>query len=309
MKVWRGRIDEWGHLEPPGSALSIGVFDGVHRGHRHVLEQLVDLARQHEFVVAVLTFDIHPLELVAPNRAPRLLTTLGQRLSAFESLGVDLVGILPFAEVRQMTPDVFAERVLGDHLRARLVAVGADFRYGMDRTGSVATLTRAGEKLGFEVAEVDLLTEHDGILSSTRVRRLVTAGEVEDAAAVLGRPFQLEGTVVEGDGRGRTLGYPTANLAVEPRMVIPGHGVYAGWAEIGGGRWKAAINVGVRPTFDGSVPTIEAYLLDFRGDLYGRALKLDFVARLRDEIRFPSVDELVERIGRDVAETKKVLDG
>lgn len=163
--------------------------------------------------------------------------------------------------------------------------------------------------MGFEVAEVDLLTEHDGILSSTRVRRLVTAGEVEDAAAVLGRPFQLEGTVVEGDGRGRTLGYPTANLAVEPRMVIPGHGVYAGWAEIGGGRWKAAINVGVRPTFDGSVPTIEAYLLDFRGDLYGRALKLDFVARLRDEIRFPSVDELVERIGRDVAETKKVLDG
>lgn len=309
MKVWRGRIDEWGHLEPPGSALSIGVFDGVHRGHRHVLEQLVDLARQHDFVVAVLTFDIHPLELVAPNRAPRLLTTLGQRLSAFESLGVDLVGILPFAEVRQMTPDVFAERVLGDHLRARLVAVGADFRYGIDRTGSVATLTRAGEKLGFEVAEVDLLTEHDGILSSTRVRRLVTAGEVEDAAAVLGRPFQLEGTVVEGDGRGRTLGYPTANLAVEPRMVIPGHGVYAGWAEIGGGRWKAAINVGVRPTFDGSVPTIEAYLLDFRGDLYGRALKLDFVARLRDEIRFPSVDELVERIGRDVAETKKVLDG
>ena len=309
MKVWQGGIDEWGHTEPPGSAVSIGVFDGVHRGHQHVLHQLVELARRHGFVVAVLTFDIHPLDLVAPDRAPRLLTTLGQRLSVFEHLGVDLVGILRFAEVRQMTPDVFAKRVLGEHLLARLVAVGADFRYGMDRTGSVATLARSGEVLGFEVAEVDLLTEHDGILSSTRVRRLVTAGEVEEAAAVLGRPFQLVGTVVLGDGRGRTLGYPTANLEVEARMVTPGHGVYAGWAEVGGGRWKAAVNVGVRPTFDGHDVTIEAHLLDFSEDLYGQEMRLDFVARLRDEIRFPSVEKLVERIEQDVAETRKVLDG
>jgi len=291
------------------SVVTIGAFDGVHRGHQHVLHQLVELARRHGFVVAVLTFDIHPLDLVAPDRAPRLLTSLGQRLSVFEHLGVDLVGILRFAEVRQMTPDVFAKRVLGEHLLARLVAVGADFRYGMDRTGSVATLARSGEVLGFEVAEVDLLTEHDGILSSTRVRRLVTAGEVEEAAAVLGRPFQLVGTVVLGDGRGRTLGYPTANLEVEARMVTPGHGVYAGWAEVGGGRWKAAINVGVRPTFDGQDVTIEAHLLDFSEDLYGQEMRLDFVARLRDEIRFPSVEKLVERIEQDVAETRKVLDG
>ena len=284
------------------------MFDGVHRGHRSVLEALVDEAERRHLAAAVLTFDPHPLEVVAPERAPRLLSTVGQRIDAFGDLGIEITGVLPFEVVRRLPPDVFAIEVLGRRLSAGLVTIGEGFRFGLDRKGDAETLRAAGERAGYSVEVVPLLDVEDAPISSSRIRRELDRGSVESAAALLGRPFELRGIVVEGDGRGRTIGIPTANLAIDRRMAIPAHGVYAAWAAVGDAIHPAVVNIGVRPTFDGATTTVEAHLLDGEHELYGRQIGLCFVARLRAEQRFDGIDALVEQIHDDIERAAAVLD-
>lgn len=298
----------WKLARNVATAVAIGVFDGVHRGHRSVLEPLVKLADDRGLATATLTFDPHPLEVVAPERAPKLLSTVGQRIAALASVGAEIVGVLPFEQIRQMEPEVFARDVLVERLQARLVAVGADFRFGRDRAGDVDTLRRVGEAHGYEVMAVDLVDDSGHApISSTRIRTLLADGEVESAATLLGHPFELCGIVVEGDKRGRTIGFPTANLAVDERMAVPAHGVYAAWAAVHDVVHPAVVNIGVRPTFDGVRRSIEAHLLDFDGDLYGRGMALRFVTRLRGEQRFESIDALVAQITADVESGRRAL--
>ncbi len=307
MTVLRGDPTRW-RLDDASSAVTIGVYDGVHRGHQAVLR---DLESRADEVGArrrvVLTFDPHPLAVVAPERAPKLLTTLDRRIEILESLGVDVVGVLPFRQIRQMHPDEFIQRVLVDALHARLVVVGTNFRFGLDREGDVATLRRVGATLGFDVDAVELLRGDGATLSSSAIRAMLARGDVRHAAEALGRPHEVAGRVVAGDRRGRQIGFPTANLAVPTELMIPADGVYAVWAEVSGGRHRAVVNIGTRPTFDGGDRVVEAHLLDFDQDLYGLDMRLEFVDRLRDERRFAGIDELVGQIRHDIQAAEERL--
>lgn len=306
MKVLRGDAATW-ETPPEGSVVTIGVYDGVHRGHRRVLERVVARAEEIGARAVVLTFDPHPLALIAPQRAPRLLTTLEQRLELFGQLGLELAAVLTFDEgTRNLRPEAFVEQVLVRGLAARLVAVGEDFRFGRDRAGDVEILSELGERHGFAVEPVSLVEVGGEALSSTAIRRAIAAGDVAEAARALGRCPSLRGIVVRGDARGQELGFPTANLEVSPDVVIPARGIYAGWARAGEEEHPAAISVGVRPTFaDGEAEVVEAYLLDFEADLYGRELDIGLCERLRDELRFDSVAKLVEQMHRDVEEVRR----
>lgn len=309
MRVLTGDPGDW-EIAKERSVVAIGVFDGVHRGHQAVLDDLVSLGERTNgpgTVRGVLTFDPHPLAVVAPDRAPRLLGTIHQRLSQLEAHGVDVVGVLPFTRIRSMEPDEFIKSVLVDALAARAVAVGADFRFGMNRAGDVATLVAAGERWGFLVDAVPLLSEHDSQLSSTRIRVLISEGNVEEAAELLGRPYAIEGPVVRGDGRGTTIGIPTANVNYEPTIVLPETGVYAGYAILEQGRVPAVTNVGIRPTFDGRSVTVEAHLIDWAGDLYGRVIEVELTHRLRAEQKFAGIENLVAQIHTDIAAARDVL--
>ncbi len=309
MRVLRGDYDDW---VPPegGVALAIGVFDGVHRGHQAVLARLARRAVEvGGLPTGVLTFDRHPLHVVAPERAPRLLTSLDHRIELLAAAGVDVVGVLPFDErTRGLTPEDFAADVLVGAMGASLVAVGSDFRFGKDRAGDVDELREHGLGLGYYVEEVPLLGDGAPV-TSTRIRALIGGGDVAAAAADLGRPFELRGEVVEGAARGKSIGFPTANLAIDAELLLPGRGVYAAWAIAGGTAHPAVVNVGVRPTFGGDREVVEAHLLDYEGDLYGRELRLRFVARIRDEMKFGGVDDLVAQIGRDVEAGRSALSG
>jgi riboflavin kinase/FMN adenylyltransferase len=308
MRVLRGDPASWAATTPDGSAVSIGVFDGVHRGHRVVLADLADRARQSGGLDrVVITFDEHPLRVVAPEAAPNLLTSEEQRLELFEQLGIDVVALLPFRQVRDFTPDEFIKKVLVEAFHARIVAVGSDFRFGRDRVGDVALLRKAGDVNGFEVDTVQLLSEGGHPLSSTEIRIMIAAGRVENAGEALGRPFELRGRVVPGDGRGQAIGIPTANLDVDPQLVIPGRGVYAAWVPRGGTRYAAAVNVGIRPTFGGEREIVEVHLLDFTGDLYGEELSVHFQSRVRDEQNFESVEALVAQLDQDLEEVRQRL--
>lgn len=304
MRVLRGSPSGWAPSEHR-QAVSIGVFDGVHRGHQRVIKDVRAMADAEDIGVAVLTFDPHPAAIVSPERAPKLLATIEQRIEWLDELGVDVVGVLPFEEVRSMSPAEFVDQVLVTTLHAAVVAVGADFRFGRDRAGDVGTLVASG---AFQVDIVDLLTAGNAPVSSTKIRRHVAAGEVGQAADDLARPFTLRAVVVEGDRRGRSLGFPTANLFPDDGLLIPAHGVYAGRAVVEGRHHPCVINVGVRPTFGGGASTVvEAHLLDGDHDLYGVTIDLEFVARLREERRFDSVDELRTQISADVAAGRAIL--
>lgn len=309
MKVWRGDPQVWGPAPDQGSAITIGVFDGVHRGHQAVLADVEARAEELEAARVAITFDVHPLTVVAPSRAPKLLTTVEQRIEVFEALGIDLVGVLPFESVRSASPEAFVSKVLIGAFDARLVVVGSDFRYGLDRAGDVYTLRKAGAGYGFEVDDVELLEEDGGPISSTTIRRLVTDGDVRGAADLLGRPFEMRGEVVEGDHRGRRIGFPTANVIPSAPMALPRHGVYAALVMAAGGLHEAVVNVGVRPTFGGATEVVEAHLLDFDGDLYGDVIHMQLTDRLRDEMRFNGVDALVAQITADVVRARELLAG
>lgn len=298
-----------------GTAVTIGFYDGVHLGHRHVLSLLEREAKERGLATAVVTFDRHPATVVRPASAPALLTDLDQRLELIAGCGIDLALVIPFdAERANESAEDFVNEVLVKDLRARLVVVGEDFHFGHGRKGNVALLRELGAHHGFEVLPVALTGDAAGAASSTRIRQLVAAGDVQDAAALLGRPHEVRGTVVRGDGRGGALlGFPTANLAVSSDIALPALGIYAGTYERpDGGRHRAAISVGRRPTFYGEDaaqrPLVEAYLIDFEGDLYDEPARVSFVAKLRDERRFEAVEDLVAQMRRDIEETKVVLD-
>jgi riboflavin kinase/FMN adenylyltransferase len=279
--------------------LAVGEFDGVHIGHREVIRD----------ADSVLTFEPHPRTVVAPESAPKLLTTLEQKADLIAALGVRELIVIPFdGTFAAQTAQEFIDHVLVEHLQAQHVSVGENFRFGHRARGDAALLASQD---AFET-RVAALVELDGeIVSSTHIRGLVATGEVAEAARALGAPFGMRGIVAHGDKRGRTLGFPTANLVPDPRLAVPDHGIYACRASVPGmGEWTAAVSIGVRPTFvTGRGLLVEAYLLDFEGDLYGRELRLDFLARLRGERRFDSVNALVEQMHRDVAETARIAAG
>jgi riboflavin kinase / FMN adenylyltransferase len=281
--------------EPRPRHLAVGEFDGVHLGHRVVIDG----------ADSVLTFEPHPRAVIAPHAAPKRLTPLPRKAELVERLGVEELVIIPFDEAfARRSAEEFVDTVLVDALGARRVSVGENFRFGHKVAGDAALL--AADRR-FETRVVPLVEAAGEVVSSSHIRGLIAAGDVADAARFLGDPFQLRGEVVRGDRRGRSLGFPTANLVPDEEAVYPGHGVYAGRSSVPGlGSRLAAINVGVRPTFDtGRGVLVEAYLLDFDGDLYGTELRLDFIARLRGERRFETVDALVEQMGRDVEDARR----
>ena len=279
--------------------VAVGEFDGVHLGHREVMRG----------ADTVLTFEPHPRAVVAPDKAPKLITSLAAKADLIAGLGVQELVVIPFdGAFASQSPQGFIDDVLVGQLRAERVSVGENFRFGHRAKGDVARL-RAADAFTTRVVE---LVEVDGeVISSSHIRGLIGAGDVERAGACLGSPFQLRGTVAHGDKRGRTLGFPTANLVPDPALVCPGNGVYACRAAVeldGEWRWwPAATNVGVRPTFvTGRGLLVEAFLLGFEGDLYGRELRLVFLSRLRGELRFDSVEALIEQMERDVDDTRRI---
>ena len=308
MKVLRGDPLEWETSTGRGSAVSIGVFDGVHRGHQEVLADLTAQAAELGGLdKAVLTFDPHPRAILEPDAPAHLLATVEQRLEWLELAGMDIVGVLPFPAVRDMQPHFFIRRVLTEALSARVVVVGVDFRFGVGRSGNVDTLWSAGQELGFAVDGVPLLSEALSPLSSSRIRHLVKDGEVAAAAELLGRPFTMRGVVVRGDGRGRTIGVPTANMAVAENLVLPARGVYASQVTVSGGVFPAVTNVGIRPTFDGEKVTVESHLLDVEQDMYGMTIDVAFLRRLRDEQRFDGVEALLAQIQADIVAARSAM--
>lgn len=294
-----------------GSALTIGAYDGVHLGHQHVLAALRHIAVERDLEFVVVTFDRHPLSLLRPDDAPLQLTDLSTKLELLAACGVQTTCVVPFTTERaDESAEQFIDELLIGQLRVATIMVGENFRFGHDRRGDVAMLTAAGLDHGFTVTGLPLRDDDDGVISSTRIRGLVADGDVEGAARLLGRPFSVVGTVAHGDGRGGPeLGFPTANLHLEPGLAQPGDGIYAAWAHLeDGSRSMAAVSIGRRPTFyDDAAPLIEAHLLEFSGDLYGQTLKLSFIARLRGEERYDTVDALIAQIAIDVDNTRIAL--
>lgn len=296
-----GPPSDWPEASSP-SAVTCGVFDGVHLGHRSLLAHL-----DPSLLTTVLTFEPHPVEVLVPGTHPRLLTTVAERIDLLSRHGVRQVGVLNLADIRHLAPEEFVTEVLVDRLHAAQVVVGADYRFGHDRAGDAALLERMGAELGFQTVVAPLLEEGDGVLSSTRIRNLVAEGRPDEAADALGSLFRITGTVVPGDRRGRELGFPTANIEPPARKVIPADGVYAGYAVVGESRLPAAVNVGVRPTFGENHRLIEAFILDFEGDLYGETVAVEFAHWLRPEARFDSVDDLVVQMNADVERTRALV--
>jgi riboflavin kinase/FMN adenylyltransferase len=296
---------------PPGErSLALGSFDGVHRGHYLVIERAMQVARERGLASTVVTFHPHPMAVLRPELAPHELSSLARRTELVSDLGPDEMVVLRFTHAFSMIDaERFASEVLHEGLGARHVTVGENFRYGHRAQGSLETLREAGARLGFGVTAVPLLELHGGPASSSRIRSLIAEGDVETAGELLGRPAWVEGTIVRGDGRGRGLGFPTANLELLPRSALPGRGVYAGRARVQGAWHVAATNVGYNPTFTDERHSVrvEAHLLDFDRDVYGEHILVEFTHRLRDEERFGTVDDLIEQLHRDVRETRRLV--
>ncbi|HEY4027305.1 MAG TPA: riboflavin biosynthesis protein RibF [Candidatus Dormibacteraeota bacterium] len=289
------------------TALAVGSFDGVHLGHCAVLGHLLAVARAGGLTPVWITFDPHPRCVLDPANCPQQITTLEERLSLGAPLGVEHAVVLDFTRtLAALTAEEFMGRLL-EAMELRVLVAGYDFALGRARTGDVAWLRQHGLRHGYVVEEVPPFRLDGDEVHSSDVRRLLTLGEVEAANRLLGREFALTGLVEPGDRIGREIGWPTVNLAVPPGKLVPGHGIYAGWARVAGGEHQAAISVGYRPTFDKTDLRVEAYLLDFEGDLYQQRLELRFVARLRDEIKYPDAKSLSEQIARDVQHTRDVL--
>ena len=298
-----------------GTAVTIGAFDGVHRGHRTVISALHERAAAEGLRTAVVTFDRHPAAVVRPESAPLLLTDLEQKLELLAACGVDYTLVVHFDAERAHEPAAeFVDGVLAGCLNARLVAVGADFHFGHRRAGDVGLLRSMGSSLGFEVIGHELV-DVDGEpteqpVSSTRIRAALRGGDLAAANEMLGRPHEVRGVVGRGDGRARELGYRTANVGVPDEICLPADGIYAGWYRTPDGTLHpSAISLGRRPTFyeDADASVLEAHLIDFDGDLYGQAAQVQFVQHLRDEVRFDSVEALVEQMGRDVDQARRLL--
>jgi riboflavin kinase/FMN adenylyltransferase len=299
---------------PTGCVVTIGAYDGVHLGHRYLIRQVRTMAAELGCASAVVTFDRHPAVVVRPESAPKLLTDLDQKLDLLASTGIDYAFVVHFDKARsEESPEEFVTEVLVGSMGAQAVVVGHDFHFGHHRGGNVALLQRMGAQYGFDVHGLRLIPDEQGgaAVSSTRIRERLAEGNVAGAAALLGRWHEVRGVVQRGDARGRTLGFPTANVEVPDEICLPADGIYAGWYERPDATvHAAAISLGRRPTFyeaaDASL--LEAHLIDFDDDLYEERARVRFVARLRGEERFASVADLVEQMGRDVAEARAVLE-
>ncbi|MDL4771489.1 MULTISPECIES: bifunctional riboflavin kinase/FAD synthetase [Thermomonosporaceae] len=314
MRRWHG-LDEvpadWGR-----SVVTIGVFDGVHRGHQRIVGAAAEEARRRGLRSVVITFDPHPDEVVRPGTHPPLLATTKRRIELLEGLGTDAVVVVPFTlGLSKVPPDEFVQSVLVDRLHAAHVIVGEDFRFGHKAKGDLPLLQELGEKYDFTAEGMPLVANGDTI-SSTYIRERLGAGAVEAAALALGRPHRVEGVVVRGHQRGRALGFPTANLETLPHTAIPADGVYAGWLvgdsdRYPGFRWPAAISIGTNPTFEGGDErTVEAYALDRDDlDLYGEHMGVDFQDRIRDTLKFDSIDALITEMRRDVDRARALTSG
>jgi riboflavin kinase/FMN adenylyltransferase len=289
--------------------LALGNFDGLHRGHTKIIDRVRRVAAERGATSLVLTFDPHPPRIVRPDKAPPLLMTLDQKLEALEKAGIQGVAIVRFTlELSRWEPEVFVKTVLVDWLRVGEVWVGADFLFGRDRSGNFSLLRTLGAQYGFRVEKIDPVRYKDFVVSSTRVRRLVSEGRVDEAGALLGRHVFIDGTVIQGAGRGRELGVPTANLETRNELLPP-HGVYATTVTIDGVVHPGVTNIGLRPTFnDATRTTIEVHVLGLSRDLYGQPVRLGFVQRLRDERRFPDVDALKAQIDADVRRARRLFD-
>ena len=313
MQRWQGLGDVPGDWGP--SAVTIGVFDGVHRGHQRIVARAAEVAATDRLPLVVVTFAPHPDEVIRPGSHPPLLCTLRRRVQLLSELGADAVCVLEFTlDFSRLSPDEFVHAVLADRLHARRVVVGENFRFGHRAAGDVALLAELGEKYDFAAEGVPLLTEDGVRVSSSLIRDRLAAGDVAGAAHYLGRPHRVEGVVVRGAQRGRTLGIPTANLETPPYPAIPADGVYAGWLAsldedgLAAQRWPAAISVGTNPTYDGQHRVVEAYALDRDDlDLYGVHVAVDFTARLRGMVRFDTVSALIAQMRLDVDQARALL--
>ena len=312
MYRWHG-LDEvpagWGEC-----VVTIGVFDGVHRGHQRIVGRAAQVGEQRGLPVVAITFDPHPDEVTRPGSHPPFLCSARRRAELLGGLGIDAVCVLPFTlEFSRLAPDDFVRTVLVERMHAAVVVVGEDFRFGHKAAGDVQLLAKLGEKYEFTTEGMPLLVADGTMLSSTSIRQMLAEGDVAAAAKALGRPHRVEGVVVRGHQRGRALGFPTANLEMPPHTAVPADGIYAGWlASLDDEgrdvqRWPAAISIGTNPTFGEGEQTVEAYALDRTDlDLYGVHAAIDFAARLRGTLRFDSVDALVEQMHRDVDQAREL---
>ena len=296
------------HRQTRDSALTIGVFDGVHRGHRSLAERLVESARADGLASGVVTFKNHPVTALRPGARVSYLTDTAERTRLLRELGVDFVAALRFNTELARLPARDFLQTLYDDLRMRKLVVGPDFAMGRDRDGNADTLPGIAADMGFEFETVEPVTDPAGPVKSTEIRRRIAAGEVSDAARLLGRNFSARGVVGRGQMRGRELGFPTANLEIGDEFIVPGNGIYATWAHLETGVHMAATSIGVRPTFDdGEQRTVEAYLLDFSEDIYGQPMRLEFVQWLRGEEKYDTIDALLAQMNLDVRQTREVL--
>lgn len=296
-------------------AVTVGAYDGVHRGHQKVISQTRGIAERLGAKSAIVSFEPHPAYVLRLDNAPALITGIDHKLELLEAAGIDTAIVVPFdTERANETPEAFVRSVLVDCLEAKSIVVGADFHFGKDRSGNVEVLTALGKTYGYEVEGIDLLPRDDGkveSISSTGIRRALAGGEVRTARGLLGRCHELRGPVVQGDQRGRTIGFPTANVAVRPEMAIPADAVYAAWYRRPDGvRRPAAVNIGKRPTFyqDAEHSLVEAHVIDFEGDLYGELARVEFVELIRSEQRFDGIEALQAQLKLDIETARRILD-
>ena len=290
------------------SWLTVGVFDGVHRGHQQIIKKLTAGAHGNDAPAVVLTFDPHPASVLG-GREIKCLTLPDERADLLAQFGVDVVITERFTrELSLVTAHDFMTR-LKRSLGLRHLLIGYDFALGKGREGNATRLTEIGAEIGYNVEVISALSDESGVISSTEIRKLIEVGNVDEAATLLGRPYSLHGPVIHGDGRGRTIDVPTANIGYSPQKMIPAKGIYACRAYLNDKKYRAAINIGTNPTFtpDKETLNVEAHLLDFHREIYGEDIRLEFVARLRDELKFDSVEILLEHISRDIAITREVL--
>jgi riboflavin kinase/FMN adenylyltransferase len=294
----------WPRWEPGKEAsVTIGVFDGVHRGHRALIDRL-----SSDYEKTVLTFDPHPIEILRPGTPPRLITTIDERLALLDGAGVAQAGVLDLSEIKDLAPERFVEEVLVHRLNIRQLVLGPDFRFGKDRAGDVDLLERMAGAHGYEVDVIELVSDGGEEVSSSRIRSLIESGRPGEAARYLTTRFSVTGPVIHGDKRGAAIGYPTANLRPPERKVVPATGVYAAFAHLEDRAHPAAVSVGVRPTFGGGELLIEAYIMDFDDAIYGQHLGVEFVEYLRPELDFDEVDSLIAQMDADVARARSLLE-
>ena len=295
-------------VTPQGETiLTIGVFDGVHAGHQYLLKKLQHRAAEKNLLSGVVTFSPHPQSILHPHNQLPWLSTLEDRVRAFQELGIDIVAALTFTpKVAQLSAQEFIS-LIKKHLRMRGIIVGPDFALGRDREGNINLLRALGHEMKFSVEAIPPYTINGEVVSSTLIRQALAQGNMRKVERLMGRYFYLGGKVITSDKRGRVLGFPTANLDIKPQQALPGNGIYATIAQVDGKQLPSATNIGIRPTFGEGEKTVETHLLNYKGDLYGKDMRLEFVQKLRDEQRFPSSEELKAQIEKDVREVEAIL--